>query len=79
MFKTAYFDVKNYDSMTRLLTRYAIKNLIEKNLEENNQFVLFTIDLNKFKELNDRYSHQMGDATLKEFGKICTRIAQKYN
>ncbi len=68
-----------YDSMTWLLNRGSIKAAIRWNISKNIPTVLLTIDLNKFKELNDRYSHPMGDATLKEFGKICDKIGAKYD
>ena len=62
-------DKRETDSLTGLYTRsYFIRNaeeLIEKGEQE---FSIFSIDLNKFKIINDLQGHHIGDVVLKEIG-----------
>ena len=58
------------DSLTGLFNRRAMDNMIEKllsaTLETNIGFLL--IDIDNFKEINDKFGHQAGDAFLVRFG-----------
>ncbi len=61
------------DPLTGLLNRRGFENFFMQELERtrrHNTFgsVLVIIDLNKFKEINDTYGHQAGDACLKKVG-----------
>ncbi|MGC9457446.1 MAG: putative bifunctional diguanylate cyclase/phosphodiesterase [Halothiobacillaceae bacterium] len=61
----------HYDSLTGLPNRRFFERALENHLhrardnEAHKQAILF-IDLDKFKEVNDRYGHQEGDLVLKE-------------
>jgi diguanylate cyclase (GGDEF)-like protein/PAS domain S-box-containing protein len=58
----------NYDSLTTLPNRvYFEKQLnyiIKDALKKNEKFALFFIDIDKFKEVNDTYGHNVGDIML---------------
>jgi len=58
-----------YDRLTGLYNRdYFIEILDEKYDKKNNEdFSFIIIDLDKFKEINDKYGHIIGDEVLKEF------------
>ena len=60
-----------YDTLTGLLNRYAFNDALTAALrgvanEAANRFALFTIDLDRFKEINDTEGHAIGDAVIVE-------------
>ncbi len=63
----------NYDSLTGLPNRRNFINATEKHIEvakeENSEFALMFIDLDHFKNINDKYGHLIGD----EFLIICSK------
>lgn len=54
------------DSLTKLLNKGAFNSKVKEYMALNSQknFGLFMIDLNYFKEVNDRFGHQSGDIIL---------------
>jgi len=54
----------NYDQMTQLLNRHAGEKNIQKLIYEKQEFVVILMDLNGFKEINDKYGHDCGDEIL---------------
>ncbi len=59
----------HYDSLTGLLNRQGLMNQID-NLQKNNKnFLVYYLDLNDFKDINDSFGHDAGDEVLREFGK----------
>ncbi|MBO4679433.1 MAG: GGDEF domain-containing protein, partial [Lachnospiraceae bacterium] len=69
-----YEEQATYDSLTGLLNRATTKaqicNAIEKVKEEGRPLSLMMLDLDFFKDVNDKYGHFAGDATLKRFASI---------
>ena len=67
------------DPLTKLYNRrfcdIFLNDLIRK---EDSRFAVFSIDLNKFKPVNDTYGHEMGDKVLEEFGKRMLALPQEY-
>ena len=55
----------DYDELTNLKNRHAIKEIIDSEIDSNNTFSLAILDIDFFKKVNDTYGHQTGDAVLK--------------
>ena len=79
--KKAYSDMKNIatkDFLTEIYNRYffndALKNEIYSANRYNSVFSLCMFDLDHFKEVNDTYGHDVGDALLKS---VC-HVVKKY-
>ncbi|HEY9204008.1 MAG TPA: EAL domain-containing protein [Sulfurimonas sp.] len=58
----------NYDSLTTLPNRSyfkkQLKNILEEASQKGSKVALFFIDIDKFKEVNDTYGHDIGDKML---------------
>jgi diguanylate cyclase (GGDEF)-like protein len=75
-----YFNLANYDDLTGVASRQNIINQISKTLNNceytNKKCMIFMFDIDKFKAINDRYGHIIGDEALKYVSnkvKICLR------
>jgi len=64
------------DDLTGLPNRRALEALLKERLEgdgdDDGGFVFALGDLDHFKRVNDRYSHQTGDDVLRQLGKLMT-------
>lgn len=62
------------DPMTRVYNRYCLEEMLQKEMSRSERyakvFALIVVDLDKFKEINDRFGHLMGDFVLAEVGQI---------
>ena len=66
------------DYLTKLYNRNSYDAYMQHLLQGNKQFTLIVFDLNYFKEINDKYGHEMGDYTLICFAKALKKtFAQK--
>lgn len=67
------------DDLTGLLNRRAFGNIVieyEKQYQDKKtDFVVFMIDLDSFKDVNDRYGHEYGNLVLKAVAKSLTMAA----
>ena len=63
-----------HDSLTDFYNRRYFTQTIEKELERSKRYehpiAFLMVDVNRFKEINDRFGHQMGDRVLQEVGKL---------
>lgn len=67
------FRQSNYDKLTGVLTRSSIEKRLDeltKDIETSSNFSVLMLDIDKFKNVNDTYGHQVGDRVLKSIGKI---------
>lgn len=53
------------DGLTGLYNRMTVENKINQRLSENKGGVLFVLDIDNFKSINERYGHLAGDQVLK--------------
>jgi diguanylate cyclase (GGDEF)-like protein len=62
-------ELANKDSLTQLLNRRAMKQRLElavdRKQNHNVEFVIAIVDVDDFKQINDRYGHDCGDMVLK--------------
>lgn len=63
------------DSLTGILNRAGIEEVLnEKLARPNENGVFIMLDLDNFKEVNDRLGHVVGDVVLKETGELLSEI-----
>jgi len=69
------------DKLTNLYNRRKIEELLEFEINRserfNHNFGLAIVDIDKFKEVNDTYGHQVGDKVLKELADILNTNRRK--
>lgn len=77
------FRLAHYDSLTLLGNRNKfyedLKRILRRSEVNGQEFALFFIDMDKFKEVNDTYGHQVGDLLLKKFGKLLLDLTDKHS
>lgn len=64
-----------YDWLTGIHNRGSVETKINYMLTTKKTGILFALDVNRFKQINDLYGHLCGDVTLKEIGKKLCEIA----
>ena len=73
-------DIANTDPLTRLPNRRSFEVNLHQSIEsarrETNRFALALIDLDEFKQINDRHGHPTGDQMLVEFAQRLKRHAR---
>ncbi len=63
-------DLAHKDSLTGIYNRRYFVNLLESYLEQGGGGSLFMMDLDHFRQINDRFGHQVGDEILAKFGQV---------
>ena len=58
----------HYDPLTGLLNRASFTDRLHRLVEGDRPFAMLSIDLDRFKAVNDQYGHLVGDAVLAQVG-----------
>lgn len=66
-----------HDFLTKLYNRQSYETYIQHLIETKKTFGVVLIDLNGFKEINDKYGHHEGDLVLVEFSKVLSKVFNK--
>lgn len=69
-YETKLKSVEQYamkDDLTGLANRRCLEERVQGNIALGQQFCVVMLDLNRFKEVNDRHGHLVGDDLLKQF------------
>ncbi len=67
-----------YDSLTGLLNRASFAELLHDLVEQDQPFAMLSIDLDRFKSVNDQFGHLAGDRVLKQVGKRLSKIVEPF-
>ncbi|TDT72474.1 diguanylate cyclase (GGDEF)-like protein [Hypnocyclicus thermotrophus] len=65
------------DELTKVYNRKFIFLRLKELIDRNIPFSIALIDLDHFKQVNDKYGHQMGDKILHEFAKLLKKFTTK--
>ena len=63
-------DLAHKDSLSGLFNRNYFISLLEEHLETGGSGSLYMMDLHHFRQVNDRFGHQVGDKIIQQFGEI---------
>ncbi len=69
-----------YDSLTGILNRRAFDKICDESSKKSESIALLLIDLDDFKQINEKYGHSGGDTVLQEVAKVlkCTFRQEDY-
>lgn len=62
------YQYANTDQLTEIPNRRSFHNYLDMLEDTDHQYGLFYMDLNKFKNVNDKYGHAAGDLVIKNVG-----------
>lgn len=63
------------DALTGVSSRGWFDTTLERRSAEHQEISLIILDIDRFKSINDRYSHQTGDAVLRRIGAILLELS----
>ena len=75
-----FAELAHRDALTGAMNRHAVQSWLEQQARQvrwgHDSFSILYVDLDKFKRVNDKYGHQMGDDILREFVMVISSSIQ---
>ncbi|HHP0448311.1 TPA: GGDEF domain-containing protein [Vibrio harveyi] len=75
-----FAELAHRDALTGAMNRHAVQSWLEQQARQvrwgHDSFSILYMDLDKFKRVNDKYGHQMGDDILREFVMVISSSIQ---
>ncbi|APH73272.1 GGDEF domain-containing protein [Aquibium oceanicum] len=68
-----------YDALTNLLNRGAFEELARQKLASSATSAIVVLDIDHFKQINDRYGHAAGDEALRQCAALCREAAENHH
>ncbi len=68
-------DLMLHDHLTGLFNSFYLKEFFKQEKEAGKQYSLLYVDLDRFKEVNDEYGHDVGDELLKKIASLFKKTA----
>lgn len=62
------------DSMTGLLNHNALEQYITRHIKNNPSGVFYMVDIDNFKQINDKYGHVQGDKVIRDFAELLSAV-----
>lgn len=69
-------ELAHKDPLTGIYNRSCFKTLLENYLEQQGNGAMFMMDMDNFKQVNDRFGHQAGDEVLRKFGQVLLELKE---
>lgn len=69
---------RQMDTLTQIRNGLGFRASLEEIRARGNRLAIVILDLDKFKEINDKYGHAMGDKTLCQFVDKLSQLLHKY-
>jgi diguanylate cyclase (GGDEF)-like protein len=70
-----------HDPLTGLYNRYYLNQVLDQEVKRSKRYNhcmgFLMIDVNRFKEINDRYGHQMGDEVLRAIASLLRKAVRE--
>lgn len=70
-------DLALHDPLTGLFNRAHFKELVDEDIEQGRRGCFLMMDMDNFKQVNDRYGHQRGDSILKSLAEILSKYPEE--
>lgn len=70
-------EMANHDTLTGLYNRGYFKKLVDEDVNAGRMGCFLMMDMDNFKQINDRYGHQRGDTVLKDLATILSRYSDE--
>jgi two-component system cell cycle response regulator len=69
----------NFDSLTNLRNRRSFFEILEKSAPETTPMCVMMLDVDHFKQVNDKHGHEAGDDVLREIGRRALTIDKGFS